>query len=704
MLKRFVCMVAACALLCACMSVGAAAAEKNMFKNGNFEKKLNNWQSWSNDPSNCTVEYVKGEGVDGSGAALMTNQTAAANSVFQYASMKYGKTYIMQADVKYENVSPDGAGVVLGMTMYDSAANNIGEMTSSSHYGTSEGWITLSFVFTITNENAVTVNAGPRLWFSTGKVWVDNVTVHDMVNIGAEAQPGTYELTVSNTPNTFKTLGLGCEWDPKLLLPVNRERGITDEDLELIKGRMQEMGLQSVRMMIMPEWFEPVNDDGDPHSADCANFRWDSEEGKCTLEYLRVCHELGVDVNLTWWGAAAGDWLSYPDCGDWISAPNDLSEMAENIVTVLRYVKEQKGYDCVKGVILQNEPSYSFKVSGGAVDFDYYVQYYKTVDAYLKEAGLREGVKLIGADDAQSLGWYCRAYDALKDTCDAFDSHTYSWSYDMSYLDDMIDEFVHGRTDYSTEKPFFFGEFGDGSAQGAYAAASTETYGRGLFVASMAVNSLGAGAAGLSYWPLHDVYYYYNETGGDNYGLMSMGLIGYKTDGAWSYRPTYYAWGLLCNMIPKGSEIYPVTGEDGNLIDAVCVKSPEGAWSLIAVNRSAAEQVVKISTDLFDCEMDSYLFSESTLPTDGSQIAADGKVTAENGTYSITLPAYSFKVLNGAPDEPCIMPESDATAGEQSEPEEIEKSGCKSAAAPVAALIGAVAAAAAAVALKKENE
>ena len=36
-------------------------------------------------------------------------------------------------------------------------------------------------------------------------------------------------------------------------------------------------------------------------------------------------------------------------------------------------------------------------------------------------------------------------------------------------------------------------------------------------------------------------------------------------------------------------------------------------------------------------------------------------------------------------------PESDATAEEQSEPEEIEKSGCKSAAAPVAALIGAAA-------------
>ena len=141
-------------------------------------------------------------------------------------------------------------------------------MVSSSHYGTSNGWVTLNFIFTITNENAVTVNAGPRLWFSTGTVFVDNVTVFEMTNIGANATAGTYDLTVSETPNKFPTVGLGCEWDPKLLLPVNLERGVTDQDLELIKQRMSEMGLQSVRMMIMPEWFEPQNDNGDPGSAD----------------------------------------------------------------------------------------------------------------------------------------------------------------------------------------------------------------------------------------------------------------------------------------------------------------------------------------------------------------------------------------------------------------------------------------------------
>ncbi len=692
MFKRLLCAAVASFLLCACAVIGVGAAEKNMLKNGNFERKMSNWQTWSNDPSNCTAEYAKGEGTDGSGALCMTNQTPMANSAFQYAKMEYGKTYIMQADVRYENVSPDGAGVVLGMTMYDSAANNIGEAVSSSHYGTSDGWIRLSFVFTVTNENAVTVNAGPRLWFSTGKVWVDNVTLTEMINVGAEASSDTYELTVSDTPNAFPTVGLGCEWDPKLLLPVNKERGVTEEDLELIKQRMQEMNLQTVRMMIMPEWFEPVNDNSDPHSADFADFRWDSEEGKCTLAYLRVCHELGIDVMLTWWGAAAGDWLSYADCGDWLSAPNDLDEMAENIVTVLRYIKEQKGYDCVKGLILQNEPSYSFKVSGGVVDFDRYVQYYKTVDAYMTEAGLQD-IMLIGADDAQSLGWYCRSYDALRDVCDAFDSHTYSWSYDMPYLDDMIEEFVHGRTDYSADKPFLFGEFGDGSAQGAYAAASTETYGRGLFVASMAVNSLGAGAAGLSYWPLHDVYYYYNETGGDNYGLMSMGLIGYKTDGSWSYRPTYYAWGLLCNYIPKGSEIYPVMGEDANLIDALCVKTPEGAWTLIALNRSAAEQTVHLATDLFDAELCSYLFCEGKLPTDGSMIGSDGTVSPVDGKYTVTLPPYSFRVLSNV-DTVAKTPDEQQTQDEQRE------GSCKSS-VPLAAVVTA---ATAAVALRKKTD
>ena len=129
-------------------------------------------------------------------------------------------------------------------------------------------------------------------------------------------------------------------------------------------------------------------------------------------------------------------------------------------------------------------------------------------------------------------------------------------------------------------------------------------------------------------------------------------------------------------------------------------------WSLIAVNRSAAEQTVKISTAMFDCEMDSYLFSEDTLPTDGSQIAASGKVSSEGGAYSIKIPAYSFSVLKSAEPASVDSETADSTAeqlteGESTSEQVTEPGGCKSTAAPFAAL--ALATAAAAVLGKKKD-
>ena len=180
-------------------------------------------------------------------------------------------------------------------------------------------------------------------------------------------------------------------------------------------------------------------------------------------------------------------------------------------------------------------------------------------------------------------------------------------------------------------------------------ASSAETYGRGLYVASLVVNAFKAGAAGASYWPLHDVYYYEGDpNGADNGGLMSMGLMGYKTDGAWSYRPTYYAYGLLCNYIPFGSQVYNITGDTDHYIDAVAVRTTEGRWSLVAVNRSGAEQTVRVSVDpeALSTALNAYLFTEEALPTDGSMIAAGGRVEPEEGVYTFTLPAYSFVVLS----------------------------------------------------------
>ena len=461
----------------------------------------------------------------------------------------------------------------------------------------------------------------------------------------------TYDLTLSATANRHTVNALGCEWDPKLLLPVNRNHGVTDEDLDFIKGRMQALGIQAVRMMVTPDWFEKQNDNDDPFTANPDGFDMDNDEMNCLFAYLKVCEELGVRVTLTWWGAPAGHWLAHPNIGDWIGAPNDAEEMAENISYLLQYIRKTLGYNCVKELIIQNEPSYSFHVEGGAVDFDLYVACYKAMYKRLNDMGMGD-IVLVGADDSQNFGWFCSAVEALRDVCGKFNSHNYAWSYNHPFLDVVSQEFVSVRTALAGDTPFFLGEFGDGSGIGAYYAASTETYGRGLYIASVVVNSFKAGAAGASYWPLHDVYYYQGSvepgTGaGDNGGLMGMGLIGYKKDGAWSFRPSYYAYGLLCNYIPFGSQLYNITGDTDHVVDTIAAKTPDGRWSVIAVNRSGAEQTLNISTgEAVGTMLNRYLFTESALPTDGTMIAASGRVAPTDGVYSFTVPANSFVVLS----------------------------------------------------------
>lgn len=623
-----------------------AKESTNMVKNGDFESGNRNWSFWTQNSSSGSSKFLKSGGKDGSSGMKITNKAAVASSLGQYANCKQGKTYIMTCDVKTENVD-GGSGFCLGLATYDSSGTNLGEQVSSSIFGTAD-WQSLTFIFKVTN-NPAQVNVSARLWFATGTVYVDNITLTEVVE--ADPVSTTYNLTLSDMANRHTVDALGCEWDPKLLLEVNRNHGITDEDLDFIKGKIKTLGLQAVRVMFTPDWFEKQNDNDDPFVTDPDGFDMDNDEMNCLFAYLKVCDELGVRVTLTWWGAPAGSWLACDNIGDWIGAPNDADEMAENISYLLYYIREKLGYSCVKEVIIQNEPSYSFHGDGGDVDFDLYVTCYKTLYKRLNDMGMGD-IVLVGSDDSQSYGWYYKAVEALRDVCGKFDSHNYAWSYDLPYLDVVSQEFVSTRTALAGDTPFYLGEFGDGSCVGAYYAASAETYGRGLYVASVVVNSFKAGAAGMSYWPLHDVYYYQGSTEpgtgeGDNGGLMSMGLIGYKTDGKWSFRPTYYAYGLLCNYIPYGSQIYNVTGDTDHLIDTVAVKTTEGRWSLIAVNRSEVAQTVSISTgEAIGTALNSYLFTENSLPTDGTMIAASGCVEPTDGVYTVTIPADSFVVLS----------------------------------------------------------
>ncbi len=633
-------------LLSFSLSFTVRADGENMLTNSGFSGGTSGWTGWATDESKAKRGVVYGEGSNETAVYYLENTAEIPHAAFQFPKVEVGKKYYVAADVKTENVD-GGSGAALGFTGYNANGDWFCETLSSGLYGTND-WTRLEFEFEVP-EGVASCTIGFRLWFATGKAWFDNIYFSEASSIVREDESGVRTLTLSPTANKFAIDSYGCEWDPKLYLNANTRRGVGDDDLALIKERMEKLNIQRVRMMILPEWFELKNDNRDPFTANPNGFDFDNDEMKSVFAYLDVCEQLGVKVTLTWWGAQryVGDgWLAFDAVSDWVSAPNDLDEMAENIVYLIDYAINTKGYTCITDLILQNEPSYSFIKKPGAADIDYYIEYYKTVYNRLKDAGLGDKITMVGGDDAENISWFKKAYDGLKDICGKFNSHCYKGFASDYNIEKTVQNYTSQRTQYATEKPFYMGEFGDGSTVGAYTATSVDTYERGLFLPVSVVNGLKAGSTGSLYWPLHDVYYYDGDPNdGSNGGLMKMGLFAYKTDGNWRVRPTYHAWGLICNYLLPGSQVYDITC-DYNKLDTVAAQTPDGDWTILAVNRSNKTQTATLTTDRIATPLNYYLYSHDTVTENDEIIGASHVVYAKNGTFSFDIPAESFVVLS----------------------------------------------------------
>ena len=624
-------------------SVVCHAEEAALIQNGGFDSE-EGWGSWNNGEAGDTEAVIE------DGAAFIRNEKSVASNFCQEAPFEAGKTYRMTARIKTEDVSSGGQGACISYTGYDSADNWLCETTSPGLYGTND-WTTVQATFTVP-EDCVRTVLNVRIYFATGSAWFDDFTVEEL-----DATPpasGVTEMALSDTPNAHPINGFGCEWDPKLLYAPSIEKGASAADLELVAERIELLNIARVRVMVLPEWFEPRNDNDDPAVTDFSAMHFESagklNEMESLWAYLDVCEEKGVKVTLTWWGASTGTanpWLAAKGVTDWVSAPNNLDEMAENVSALLRYAVAGKGYTCIDSVILQNEPYYSYQTAPGTVDFENYAEYYKTVRARLDKDGLG-GIALIGSDDSTDFGWYQNAVGALSDTVQGFNSHSYNFRAADFLLGEKIRDFTAQRTAL-TDKPFFYGEFGDGSTVGAYSTLTVDDYERGLFLGIHAINTLKAGSTGSLYWPLHDVYYYSGpENDGNNGGLMHMGLFGFKTE-EWKIRPTYHAWGLICNAALSGNEVYDVTGET-DWLEAVATKTPSGHWSVLADNRTPSAQTIRLDAAAIGADLALTVFSEDAVTGEQTLIQPSATVSPEDGVYTFELPGMSFAVLSNIDD------------------------------------------------------
>ena len=131
-------------------------------------------------------------------------------------------------------------------------------------------------------------------------------------------------LRVGNAlPNVLD--GMGVELDPHFLPQnVTANNGTRAEDWDsVVLRRLRLLRPAKLRVMILPEWYEPQNDDASPLTTDTARFYFDGPEMQSLYHVLDFAQAEGMRVTLTFWGTRTGTFLHPQPVPGWMFGPTE---------------------------------------------------------------------------------------------------------------------------------------------------------------------------------------------------------------------------------------------------------------------------------------------------------------------------------------------------------------------------------------------
>lgn len=289
--------------------------------------------------------------------------------------------------------------------------------------------------------------------------------------------------------NIHKLDGFGVQINTEYFMNYNTDFGVGEADWALFEKRVKEIKVPKFRINIMPDYYEPVNDDNDPNHINWEGFDFESEHMKALYKILDVAQKNNVKVNITTYGAEKDTWLGYPSVEDnawWLTPPTDLEEYAESTAAVLKYLIDIKGYTCIYQYTPFNEPDFGFTMGTALgtnrVDFELYVDFCEAIHNRLKKEGLRDKIDFNLADDATNPEWLKKVTNnsVLKKIGDSFNSHVYK--FDSITSDNAMLTYLSELTGYTADKPFQILEFGSGHCIDWPLTTQTDldTYARGI--------------------------------------------------------------------------------------------------------------------------------------------------------------------------------------------------------------------------------
>ena len=478
---------------------------------------------------------------------------------------------------------------------------------------------------------------------------------------GAAQKPSSsvIEVRVSD-PTPVRLQAIGVELDPHFFSQnITRADGAKPQDWRHVEKRVKAMELQRLRVMVLPHWYEPVNDNPDPSDMDWSRFTFNSPEMQSLYKVLDLAEEHKIDVCIVLWGCPLSQPLLDPAYshvkrsfmadstkkGVWITGPVDNDEWAESFSALIQHLVKNRKYSCIKEITPMNEPS-----GGPLLTSSAYIKMARVLDARFKQDGIRDRVQFNLSDNIDvHTNYLTDCANHLADVADIFNSHTYIFGY--ATPNHIISRWEKKNVEIAAKagKQHGVGEFGSNQTVGASRQSDIDRYERGVLITRLALNFLNAGAAGISYWSLFDQYYYRNA----NYrqmqqlGLWKYVKKAYQTDSTYDsikkdyeVRPQFHAYALLSRFVKPGSSVHPIDlGDEFAIGTAFC--DTTGKWTYLFANATDSAKSLTVANPGTTGNFAVYRYEKHSIPNDDQMLQPASYIHTSDEKLPVTIPPQS---------------------------------------------------------------
>ena len=420
-------------------------------------------------------------------------------------------------------------------------------------------------------------------WAADFTVRIDQPFAEPFVGFGAQLNGWVYAF-----PNT----GVG---------------GTNEQTAQLLEQKIMALRPQHVRIFVEPN-----------------GFRQNEPKVQASmLRTFRMAQNAGATINATHWHGP--------------HRPPEWS--AQNMVNFLVDYIDRKGLTSIRYVTLQNEPNNSY------FNKPRYEALYRAFDAGLREAGLRDRIKIIGGDllrDGQKE-WFTFLDQKLSQVLDGYSVHMYCDYNDDKHMVERVAEIppIVAALSPAGRKPLYVMEFGfrgkregkeePGKHPNGQIISDMPLY--GVLCAWRTMESLNRGYVAIVHWDAYDAWY-------DRFP-MQYGLLGPAKEG-WRERPHYWLFKMFTHTAGPGWQSLHIDGKrEKALVSAM--HSPSGDLAVYVLNRSDKPQKISVGGIAAGTTLQQRLWSAG-----GDGKLSSGADITSDGSISVDLPPQSVIALTTA--------------------------------------------------------